>query len=325
MSFVLNAHITIGTYSFKAVNEVRIHKGVHSYVDTAEITIPTTARLKKQDTQTVSELTAQQFNRGDKVVIKLGYNGELKTEFTGFVNRVNFSTPCKVECEGFSYLLKTKNINKSWKSISLKALCQELVLGTEIEVSDDIPSMNITSLRVPNAPSTKVLDHLKKRLKLSVYFIDGNKLYVGTEEVIKSNTVKYKIGWNVIDESGLKFKQANDRPVKVVLKSTKAAGGRVLYSTGDAHGEVREFIVKNTDQAGLEKVAEGYLKKLNYTGYEGKINAFLQPYAVHGDTAQIIDNKYPERSGSYFIDSTDVTYGISGARRNVEVSKKLSS
>lgn len=324
MAFVLNAKITIGNARFTAVQEVRIRKSVHSYVDTAEITVPTTARLKKEDEQTNSEQTAQVFNRGDKVEIQLGYNGDYKTEFVGFVNRVNFSTPCVVECEGYSFLLKRKAIHKSWKSISLKSLCQALCNGTEVKVSNDIPAMNITNLRVSNAPATKVLDHLKSKLKLSVYFINGNELYVGTEEVIKSNTVKYRMGWNVIDDSGLKYREESDRPVKIVLKTTKAAGGREVYTTGAGDGEVHEFIVKNTDKAGLKKIAEGYLKKLSFAGYEGKINTFLQPYAVHGDSAVIEDKKYSERSGRYFIAGTDVMYGQGGGRRNVEISKKLS-
>ncbi len=325
MSFVLNAHITIGTFSFSAVNDIRIRKSVHSYVDVADIMIPTTSRLKKEDDQTVSEQTAKQFNRGDKVVIKLGYNGDYKTEFVGFVSRVHFSTPCKIECEGYSYLLKKKPIKKSWKSTSLKSLCQELVKGTDVKLSSSIPSMNITNLRVSNAPATKVLDHLKKKLKLSVYFINGNELYVGTEEVIKSNTIKYRIGWNVIDVSGLKYKEASDRPVKIVLKTNKASGGRQVYTTGDPNGEVREFIVRNTDKSGLKSIAEGYLKKLSFTGYEGKIVTFLQPFAEHGDTAALEDNRYKKRGGGYFIAGTDVRYGMSGARREVEISKKLSA
>jgi hypothetical protein len=45
----------------------------------------------------------------------------------------------------------------------------------------------------------------------------------------------------------------------------------------------------------------------------------LQPYSEPGYTAALTDEKFPERSGNYLIDSIEVNYGMQGARRIVGI------
>lgn len=326
MSFVLNAHIKIGEYKFNAVHQVQVKRSVGSYVDTAEIEVPTTARLKKADSQTVSEATARKFNRGDKIEIQLGYNGELKTEFKGFVSYVDFSTPCKIECEGYSYQLKKKSINKSWKSAKLKDVLNEVISGTDIKLHKDVPDIPNINVEFGNVPALKVLEYLKNELYLSVYFVNWNELYVGPEQIPGNNTVvKYKFGWNVIDANSLRYKTKDDRRVKVVLKKSKKDGGKDVYTAGDADGDVKEIVVKIVPKEAMKTIADEYLSKVKFDGFEGSFNTFLQPYIEPTWAAEIEDGKYPERNGRYFVEAVDVTYGVSGARRQISISKKLST
>lgn len=324
--FVLKSHIIIGAFTLNGVNDCRIKKGIHSYVDTAIIKVPTTARLKQKDTVTVSVDTANKFNRGDKVTIELGYNGKLKKEFVGFVSRVNYTTPCEIECEGYSYLIRKKNINKTFtKGTKIRAVCEELIKGTGITLSNAIPDIALGSaLRVVNENGAKVLDYLKDNLKYSIYF-NGSQLYVGLEETELKGTVKYKLGWNTIKDNGLKYHLAEDTKVKVILKTPNSSGGKTLYTVGDADGDVREHIVNNVASNNLKNIAENYLKQLKFNGYEGKLTAFLQPYCEHGYSAKIEDPKYPERNGTYFVSSVEISFGTGGARRIPEITKKLST
>ncbi|MBL0144937.1 MAG: hypothetical protein IPP48_03425 [Chitinophagaceae bacterium] len=62
---------------------------------------------------------------------------------------------------------------------------------------------------------------------------------------------------------------------------------------------------------------------MSYDGYEGKITSFLQPFCQHGWKAGLTDKSFPERSGDYLITSVEVTYGMSGARRTVELGEKI--
>ena len=70
-------------------------------------------------------------------------------------------------------------------------------------------------------------------------------------------------------------------------------------------------------------LAQEELKRYSFDGYRGKIETFLFPYALPGMVAQLEDEVYRERSGSYYIESVDVSFGMGGARRNVEIGIKV--
>jgi hypothetical protein len=77
------------------------------------------------------------------------------------------------------------------------------------------------------------------------------------------------------------------------------------------------------DAASLQQLADAEQAKLSYDGYEGKITAFGQPYCEPGYRAILQDEKYPERSGNYVVEKTEVTYGMSGFKREVSIGAKL--
>lgn len=326
--FVLCSNISIdstknGQFSFSGVHDVRIKRSIGSYVDTCTIKLPTTSRLKTAGSPTFQ--TVYGFNAGDKITVELGYNNDLKREFKGFVSKVGFSTPVEIECEGYSYLLKKKNINKSWKTTTLRAVCEYLVQGTEINLSENIPQMNLYNYTVHNATATKVLDNLVEQFKLVAYF-NFDTLYVGLEELESAGDVTYALGYNTADFNSLKYQHVDDVRMRVVAKTTKQNGNKEVYSVGDNDGSVKEIIVKNTQT--LEQVkqtANDYLNRYKYTGFSGSFSAFLQPYASIGYSCKLIDKRYAERSGTYFLYSIEINYGLNGARRICELTKKLSS
>ncbi len=55
----------------------------------------------------------------------------------------------------------------------------------------------------------------------------------------------------------------------------------------------------------------------NYSGYEGTITAFLQPFCQPGYLASISNSSYKERNGRYLVLSTKVTFGTRGATREI--------
>lgn len=329
MGFVLNSNITInstnnGDYSFNGVHELRTKRSVGSYVDTCMITLPTTAYLSSNLQVTVQSVYA--FHIGDKITVKLGYNGVLEKEFEGFVSKVGYSTPIEVECEGYSYLLKKKNINKSWKTTTLREVCEYITNGTAIKLSDSIPQLPLVNYKVHNATATQVLDNLIEQFKLVAYF-NFNELYVGLEEtnISTAKKVSYGLGYNTADVNGLKYQRSDDVRIKVVAKTSTKDGGKELFTCGDSDGAVKEIIVKNANLNDVKKIADDYLARYKYTGFTGSLTGFLQPYAEPGYSCKLIDKRYEQRSGTYFVYGTEVTFGMSGARRVVELTKKLSS
>lgn len=314
-----------------AVTDVKIKRSIYSFVDTATITLPTSARLKtntKDVPQSVS--TAGSFQEGDKVEIWLGYDSDdnLHREFSGFVKSVNAATPCVIECEGYSWQLRRKNVPWSTEDdkTKLKDLLAKLVEGTDITLSKSIPDVPVHQICEGDISGTEALDWIKKNLYLTVYFSES-ELYAGLayiEQPDKAHT-KYRIGWNLVKDDQLKFKKAQDVKVLVKAVSFNNRNEAIVGQAGDSSGAIRTIHVRNiTSEAELKKVAEAEAGKLRYDGYEGKITGFLEPFALPGYRVILQDPNYGEREGTYLIESTEVKFGTSGGRRICEIGKKIS-
>lgn len=314
-----------------AVTDVKIKRSIYSFVDTATITLPTSARLKtntKDVPQSVS--TAGSFQEGDKVEIWLGYDSDdnLHREFSGFVKSVNAATPCVIDCEGYSWQLRRKNVPWSTEDdeTKLKDLLAKLVEGTDITLSKSIPDVPVHQICEGNISGTEALDWIKKNLYLTVYFSES-ELYAGLayiEQPDKAHT-KYRIGWNLVKDDQLKFKKAQDVKVLVKAVSFNNRNEAIVGQAGDSSGAIRTIHVRNiTSEAELKKVAEAEAGKLRYDGYEGKVTGFLEPFALPGYRVILQDPNYSEREGTYLIESTEVKFGTSGGRRICEIGKKIS-
>lgn len=341
MAFTLNSDITIGSFKRVKPNSVKINLSLTDYVNKAVIKIPASARLvcaAKEVSNTIQ--SAKQFNEGDKVTIKLGYNGKLVTEFTGFVSRINVATPVEIECEGYSYQLRKKQpANKTFKHAQLKDILKYITKGTDIVLSDKIPGCVLQKIVINGHTGQEVLELIKKALGDLVYInFHDNELYAGLEYLDPKQTVNYRLGWNVIKDGNLKQHKASNDKITVIYRGKKKDGShveaaiksktqtKVITTQGSAGNEGEKKIITThavTDVATLKKMAEAKLKKLSYDGYEGKITAFLQPFCQHGWKAKLVDKTYSERSGEHIVQAVEVTYGMSGARRTVQIGETL--
>lgn len=357
MAFVLNSMIKIGAYTFKGgVNDLVIRKSVNQIVSNAVLKIPGVGAIQSLSNtlanglsiigigsqQPVKNLpfssvqTAKLFKEGDPVYIDLGYNGDLRNEFRGFVRRVSLTTPVTIEMEGYAWQLRSQNIAASWKVTSVKEVLKRVIHGTGIVLSNDIPDIKLTAFVIPNWNGLKVLDYLQNHLHLTVYF-DDNILYAGLQagrttaagagQTGTLAEVKYNIGYNCVSEQkDLKQRLASDNRVRVRLEVRSKAGKRTLYEAGDAGGSVIHVrIPYSQDTAYLQQLAEAILKRSKYDGYEGRLLGFLQPFCQPGWKATLMDKRFAgARAGTYFISGTEVTFGVSGARRKVELTYRLS-
>ena len=327
--YTLCCYIQIAGFSTRTVHEVKVKKSIHSFVDTAVISLPTSAIITNTEgLMRESVDTAAKISQGDPVTIHLGYDGDLKEEFKGFVSRVNYTTPCQIECEGYSYLLRQKTFAKAWKDPKAKAILAELTAGSGIKLSDEIPDISLHGKMVLNTETALAgFEELKKVYGLLVYFI-GDTLYYGLGQTAQQGAgqvTKYRLGWNTIKDDQLRFRKADEAKVQVKVEYRDKKGKVHTKSYGDSGGIVvtRQY-GKETDMNALETKARAYAETRRFAGYDGKIIAFLIPYTAHGWAAQITDEKYPDRGGKYLVVGTEVTFGRGGGRRIVELGKTLS-
>jgi len=327
MSFKLCSRVTIGNYQLKGgIHEAsKITRSVKDIVDKALLKIPAIGRINSgANLPSTSIETSKLWNEGDKVTIELGYNGDYRTEFTGFVRRVTASVPVEVECEGYAWQLRRKRFLKSYKAISLKDFLNELISDTDIVLSPYVPDIPLVNLNAHRPNALSQLEYVRDHNHLSVYF-QFNKLYVGLEEGVPGNQVRFRLGWNCIRDDNLKYRLASDNKVLVRLVTGKGNHKkRTLIEVGDPDGSIFQKYVNNvTDHDHLQSIANDLLQKAKYTGYEGYVSGLLQPFCQACDTAIIIDKKYNVMGGSFFVTGTEVNFTINGATRKTHISRAL--
>lgn len=319
--FVLKCKIEIGDYIFKSINEVEITKSVIELVDTAVIKMPTKFKIRQNNEQKYIE---EVIKAGDKVKITLAYEGKYEgVEFVGFVKKVNPKIPMEIHCEDAMWLLRRKNIAKSWKKTTLKEVLKEIVSETGIKLSDKIPSVPIDNWVIKSKNGTQALQELKE-IGFTVFLDDEGLLYCGLQQATNiGQRVKYDLNYNIV-ENNLELKTEYEKKIKVIYSWTdKKTNKKKTYIAGDEGGEEKKITAPLADPKILQELANKVLKEAKHEGFEGNIKSFLIPYATRGMTAELIDKEHKNREGNYFIKSVITTFGISGARRKVIIGNKL--
>jgi hypothetical protein len=180
--FVLQSEITIGTFKFSGAHEVRIRRGIHGYSDWASIKVPSMCTVVAgKSSSPISFTTASKFIDGDPVTIKLGYDGDLREEFRGFVKRRNLAMPLEIECEGYVRPLRLTTIQADLsKGMDVKEALKLACYGTGIVVDCQV-EFTIYGRNLTNATGTALLDEIKKCSDhtLTIFFIEPDVLWCG--------------------------------------------------------------------------------------------------------------------------------------------------
>lgn len=321
--FILKSEIKIGDFVFHSVSEVEITKSTEELSDTAVITMPSKFKIRHNGEE---KLVENAIKVGDKVSIKLGYEEKYEgVEFTGFVVAIGSKIPLEIKCEDAMWLLRRKNITHAYNSgTTLKEVLKKVVEGTDVELSDKIPSMKIDKLVIRMANGAQVLQKLKDDFALSIYLDNEGKLYAGLEQMNNiGKQVVYDLNYNLV-ENNLEYKSADQKKLKIKYTYIDNKNRKKSIEVGDKDGELRTFHTSIiSDEKKMEEMAHAEMQKLKYDGFEGSVKSFLIPYASHGMTAVIKDKEHPNREGKYFIKKVVTSFGSNGARREISISNKL--
>ena len=335
--FTLTSDIQIGQYKVKP-SAVEWKAGTGSFTDTCKITLPLSPFVKHEQPMTehadgIAETTSgvtmrnfkeEPFKKDDKVIVCLGYDGRNEEVFRGFVHVINYADQLLVECEGYSHQLRKKYFSKSYKSTTLKKLLTDLISGTDIKLSpvcDDIPLQEVW---FKNATGHKVLEWVQKELCCRVWF-EGEYLYAGASKYVKPNPtrpdkdVKVRIGWNTVSADDLKKQIAEEVEINIVEKDP-AGKTKKTKPESKKYSNIKEVKVRAGLPANfLQKAVKELQQEKDYEGYEGSIVLFGEPHVWKSDRVIISDEKFPERSGNYFAEEIEGSYGDGGLRQKVKL------
>ena len=323
--FRLSCDIKVEGYKAFSPSSAKWRSHVDDYASTGSFIVPAICALKTTQSIEYNLQTGMRFKEGQKVTISAGYDGVKKLRFSGFIARVNYSVPLNVELEGYSYQLRKKTgIKNSYKNTTVKNLLSDIIKGTDIKLSSKIPEIALSNIQFNGASGTDVLNWLKDKCLLTVFFQD-NVLYVGLRDTFTISSAKFRINWNVIKANDLKFEDKTTATIQYNIEYRQKDGKmhKVTVGTNNALNTVTQKISSIQDDSLIQKIAKQNLSLKQYAGYEGKMEAFAEPMIASGETAVIMDKTYPDRTGNYFVDGVEGEISRRGGRQIILIGHKL--
>lgn len=272
-------------------------------------------------------------NINDPVTIELGYAPGLDLKFTGYVSKIEPDSPAVIHFENEAFLWKQKSIGPfTGRNLKISELMEgigytgDLILGTDPIVGDWVVDKNNTVLNV--------LEELRNKFGILSYWRKDKTLYIAEDFGSVGNDAKFSFQQNII-KSNLDFiTNAGDiQPVSYGISLQKDnkkiqlyayyLGNEIVVSKMQPPGIINTMSVPYISEAALEKLIVQRLPRLRNDGIKGSFVAFGAPSVEHGDNAVLIDNKFPEKNGTWKSKSVETTFGISGYRQDIELDQKI--
>lgn len=315
----MDYEILIGGRRLGLLTSVTVRKSVETLCDTATIVVPATYLGRTLNIE-------QYLNEGDTIDISLGYNGNLQTEFQGYINSIKTDDNClTIECEDALWLFRSEVSNKEYKNITIKSLLQRIVQQVDgsFVVKCDY-DFTYDKFVCKDATAYDVLKKIQDETKANIYF-SGTTLHVHPQysEITNTQPIKYDFAVN-IEKSDLKYKRADERKYFIEVEGIQPDGKRVTVTTGKQGGDKRCIKVYGvTDQASLLRRAQEELATIVYTGFEGSFTGWLVPYCEPAYRIELNDEDYPEKKGQYYVIATETTFSSAGGVRKITIGKKI--
>lgn len=308
--------VLIGNLVFNQVNSIVIDMSVKELGDKAVITLP--RNYAKLDGKSV----LQMIKTGDPVTIKMGYENDLQTEFTGFLQNIESGAPLRLTVDDEMYPLKRNTWCKSWSNISLRSLLQYIAPKYKIEC----PETSLGAFQINNASTFAVLSAINRDYGFYTYIKAGTLYCKFPYDVRGTGAIhSYSLYQYPVKKNDLKYSRAEDKKIRVRVTSNQGKGKTLKYETGAKEGEgsLKISSIPGLSASEVETYAKAWYKTLAYDGYTGSITGFGSPRTTPGDTLKITD---PDESitGSYLIESVRITYDLrQGYERENKISFKV--
>ena len=105
--FIVNVEVRIeGFVPIRRVISIKIEESWETLTQHATVEMPRRVTISKNGASLTDQSLEKALKKGLKIEILAGYNGELRTEFKGYIARVQTGTPTVLHCEDEMYMLK---------------------------------------------------------------------------------------------------------------------------------------------------------------------------------------------------------------------------
>lgn len=305
-------------YRLATVESIEIECSVDNLVDVATITLPESVW------NDVLNLEGK-IKRGSEVLIQLGYDNDLQTEFIGYVQKVTNDGSLIIHCEDALFLFRNSVPDIELKPTSVKRIAEYVIrhVDSSFSLSCDY-DIAYEKFTIHQATGYDVLKKLQEETKGNFYFDTEKKvLHIHPPYVEKAGDVVYSMHLNV-ESSSLEYKEAIDKKVEITIEKTDSNGKVKSITKGQTGGDKKTLKLGNVSDADLDRIADAELLKNSYDGYEGSFDTWLVPFVKPSYSALIIDRDYPHKKGKYYVVSVKTSFSSSGAVRTITPGIKLS-
>lgn len=306
-------------YQLAMLAECEVFSSVENLADTATIILPEAVMNEVLNFE--NKLT-----RGSEVIIKMGYDSNLETEFTGYIQDItNNDSSLKIICEDALFLFRVGVNDKELKPTSLAKVAQYII--DEIDSSFTLKctyDINYEKFTIHQATGYDVLKKIQQETKANIFFnTELKELHIHPPYVSKGGEVFYSMQKN-IENSSLEFNNKLDTKVEITIESTDIKGNVHKVTAGTTGGNKVTLKVGAMDEASMQKIADAELLKRNAAGYEGSFDTWLIPFVKPTFSARIKDEDYPSKTAWYYVASVVTNLSESGGKRTITPSIKLS-
>lgn len=316
MTLAMNARITFPEFNGRReiildkVSSVEIESSFKLLTDRAVIKLPRNVKLF--DKTKVREV----FRRSAPVIIELGYNGEYVKEFEGYITQVSASIPIEITCEDEMYKLKQLPVNISFKTVTLKKLLETIAPNYSI---DALEGAVLGGIRFPNTNAAAVLDKLSKDPYNLYSYMKEKQLVCGKyySDDSEEETVNFHLERSTVSNE-LNYKNAEDIILKIKGVSVLSNGSKVTAETGEDGGDEYQLTYYNIeDKAEVQKMVEKDYETKKRGGLDGSFTSFGVPSVRHGLKVNLTSSLYPERTGTYYVESVKKNFSKSKYRQDI--------
>lgn len=315
--------IVIGDVGLKGLESVTIESSADQLSVVCTIAVPGMAWNRSYGLE-------DKLKRGDAVTVKLGYDGNLKTEFVGYLKAIQPNNPLKLVCEDNAYLFRKDIKARQFKKTTSVPILQYVVdqvnsqlTTTKMKLVTDVSGIQFDTFTILPGNAFQVLEKLKAETGFNIY-CRGSELHCHLPYTERRGQVRYDFSRNVEESDGLEYVSADDRKVLIRMIGRSKKGAKVQVEVGEKGGDVRT--VQNptiSDKATLTRIGQQLLKKQSYDGYKGALKGWLVPYCETGYTATVVDVDYPQREGRYYVKGVKTEFSAQGGRRTVSLGIKV--
>ena len=249
--------------------------------------------------------------RNDPVIIELGYNGNLREEFRGYVSQVGAGIPVNIECRDDLFPVLQLPFNKSYENCHVPTLIREIIPA---QFPVDVLDVTIGPQAFKKVTVGEALKYLSDEFGMYTFLKKGT-VFCGKRFDANATTYIYKLEENVKADD-LTYKNADEIRVKIEATSVKADGTRIKVEIGDEDGDIQKLSYFGiASESELRKLAEIDLEKFKFTGYEGTITGYGNPYAEMADYAELRSTQFPDRDATVLIEGVEKEFDKGYSRK----------